>query len=133
MKAFLRNDYYIQLSIFFVAVFIALAGLLAQEGKLFFVFYFGVGFSQLISYCIRIFCEYRKSIIFKIYGFLIMPVFLSLLGLYLFGNQNGIASFCLFAPVLSIFYSPVMAILYLIDIYKTYQSFIAIKNVNNIS
>lgn len=133
MKTFLKIDYHLQLSIFLVASCIVLVSLLVGEEKLIFVFYFGVGFSQLISYCIKMFYKYEKSIIFKIYGFLIIPIFLSLLGLYLFGNCNGIASFCLIIPALSIFYSPVMAILYLYDSYKIYKSSIMVQNGNNIS
>ncbi len=132
MKAFLRNDHYIQLSIFLAAGCIALTGLLIGKERLILVFYFGVGFSQLISYCIRLSYKYEKSLIFKIYGFLIIPIFPSLLALYFLGNWE-IGFLFLIIPMLSVFYSPVMAGLYLFDNYKTCQHIITAENVGNIS
>lgn len=121
MKTFFKYDYYFQLILLITISFAVKIGLLIGEEKLIYLFYFGVGISQLISYFIRSSYKYEKSILFKLYGFLIIPIFPCLLGLILFGNNNEIAAICIVIPALSLLYSPVMAVVYLYDNYKTYK------------
>lgn len=121
MKTFLKNDFYFQLGIFVIISAIVLIAYAAGNEKLIWLFYFGVGISQMVSYLIRYSYDYKKSFLFKVYGFLILPIFPSLFFLFVFANMNALAIIFIIVPILSYFYSPVLAIIYLIDIYKTMQ------------
>lgn len=123
MKTFARNDYYVQLTILIVISSIVLIALINGNEKIIYLFYFGIGISQTVSYLIRSFYKYKKSLIFKIYGYLILPIFPSLILLFVCGNINILAGIFIIVPILSLFYSPVLAILYLIDCYQTMLKF----------
>ncbi|MFL9833798.1 hypothetical protein [Chryseobacterium terrae] len=121
MKTFLKNDFYFQLTVFSIISIIVLIDYFAGNEDLIWLFYFGVGISQMVSYLIRYSYDYKKSVLFKIYGFLILPIFPSLFFLFVFANVNALAIVFIIIPLLSVFYSPVLAIIYLFDIYKTMQ------------
>lgn len=123
MKTFAKNDFYFQLIIFVTISVIVLISFLLRSEKLIYLFYFGVGISQLVSYLIRCSYNYKKSLIFKIYGCLIFPVFLSLILLVISANFDDIAGIFMIIPILSLYYSPVLAVLYLIDCYQTMLKF----------
>lgn len=124
MKTFAKNDFYFQLTIFVIISVIVLISFLLRSEKLIliYLFYFGVGISQLVSYLIRCSYNYKKSLIFKIYGCLIFPVFLSLILLVISASFDDLAEIFMIIPMLSLYYSPVLAILYLIDCYNFYKS-----------
>ncbi|ASK29911.1 hypothetical protein CEY12_07245 [Chryseobacterium sp. T16E-39] len=122
MKTFFTYDFYIQLIIFTVISGIVLIGLIHDNEKIIYLFYFGIGILQSVSYLIRCSYKYEKSLLFKIYGYVIMPIFPSLLGLAIFGNTNFIAFIFIVIPVLSFFYSPIMAILYVRDTYLVFKN-----------
>lgn len=109
------------MGIFVIISAIVLIAYAAGNEKLIWLFYFGVGISQMVSYLIRYSYDYKKSVLFKVYGFLILPIFPSLFFLFVFANINALALIFIIVPILSYFYSPVLAIVYLIDIYKTMQ------------
>ncbi|HCA07736.1 hypothetical protein [Chryseobacterium sp.] len=113
MKTFVKIDFYSQL--FFLGVG-ALAAL--SEGILF--FYFIVGIPQLISFLIRLFLPIKKSVFYIIYGILIIPVWVSILSAY---TDYNISQFL--DPILlaSLFYSPVMAAIYIYDYNRVCKSY----------
>ncbi|WP_131368669.1 hypothetical protein [Chryseobacterium luteum] len=105
MKTFTKYDFYIQL------LFLA-AGVLAavSEGILF--FYFIVGIPQLISFIIRVFQKNKKTVGYIIYGIFIIPVWISLLMIFLFKHNHDVTDFFGSILMLSLFYSLIMAIIY---------------------
>jgi len=119
MKTFAKNDFYFQLTIFAIILITVIMVLLAGNEKIIWLFYFGIGISQLVSYLIRCSYNYKKSLIFKIYGYLILPIFLSFILLAICGGNDSVAQYFIVIPVLSFFYSPILAFLYLIDCYQT--------------
>ncbi|MPS66678.1 MAG: hypothetical protein DI622_08495 [Chryseobacterium sp.] len=122
MKTFAKNDFYFQLTIFVVISITVIIALLAGNEKIIWLFYFGIGISQLVSYLIRCSYNYKKSLIFKIYGYLILPIFPSLILLAIFGNIDTAAGVFIVIPIISFFYSPILAVLYLIDCHSFYKS-----------
>lgn len=122
MKTFLKIDYYVQLIVFVIISIIVLISFLVGDGKMIWLFYLGVGISQLISYLIRCFYDYKKSLRFKIYGYLIMPIFPILFLLAALGGVDSIAKILIILPILAVFYSPFLALLYIYDNYKIYKS-----------
>lgn len=122
MKTFAKNDFYFQLTIFVVISITVIIALLAGNEKIIWLFYFGIGISQLVSYLIRCSYNYKKSLIFKVYGYLILPIFPSLILLAIFGNIDTAAGVFIVIPIISFFYSPILAVLYLIDCHSFYKS-----------
>ena len=118
MKTFAKNDFYFQLTIFVVISITVIIALLAGNEKIIWLFYVGIGISQLVSYLIRCSYNYKKSLIFKVYGYLILPIFPSLILLAIFGNIDSAAGIFIIIPILSFFYSPILAVLYLVDCYQ---------------
>lgn len=81
MKTFLKIDYYIQITVFFGYIIFALINSQLQNGfaQVWFYFYYVVGAFQLISYLTRIFLGFWKDLFIKIYGIMILPIWLILL------------------------------------------------------
>lgn len=122
MTNFFKYDFYVQLIVFIITSSVVLIGLINNNEKIIYLFYFIVGISQSISYLVRYFYVYNKSLLFKVYGYLILPIFPSILGLAVFGSINFIAFIFIVIIVLSFFYSPIMAILYLVDSYLVFKN-----------
>ncbi|MDQ0595137.1 hypothetical protein QFZ37_003506 [Chryseobacterium ginsenosidimutans] len=120
MKTFAKNDYYIQFYILIAGLVSIIIGL--ELGYGIFLFYFVVGIPQLISFFIRAFQETKKSLRYIIYGFFIMPVWISWLAVLGFNNNNDVTNFFGYILVASVFYSPLLAILYVYDTYRVYKS-----------
>lgn len=119
MKEFAKNDYYIQ--IFFVIVGIAISAIGFQTWAIV-AFYFIAGVPQLISFLLRLFINERKSIVYIIYGITILPVWISILALILLQQNNDLTDFFGFILFSALFYSPVMALLYVYDTYNQYNN-----------
>lgn len=103
MKTFAKNDFYFQLTIFVVISITVIIALLAGNEKIIWLFYFGIGISQLVSYLIRCSYNYKKSLIFKVYSYLILPIFPSLILLAIFGNIDTAAGVFIVIPIISFF------------------------------
>lgn len=86
------------------------------------LFYFGVGGMQLISFLIRVFFKYKKNLLYKIYGIVILNIWFSFLGLFMFGNINSISSIFLSIAILGYFISPFFAIIYVYYCYSTMKN-----------
>ena len=81
MKTFLKIDYYAQITVFFGYIIFALINSLLQNGfaQVWFKFYFVVGGFQLISYLLRIILGCWTDLFMKVYGIMILPIWLVLL------------------------------------------------------
>jgi hypothetical protein len=120
MKTFAKNDFHIQLCILIIGLLSIIIGIGLDYGIL--LFYFVVGIPQLISFLIKAFQKTDKSPRYIIYGFFIMPVWISWLVILGLNNNSDVTNFFGFILVLSGFYSPVLAIVYVYDSYKFYKS-----------
>lgn len=120
MKTFAKYDFYVQLLILITGII----SIFTMDNS--FIegvsFYFIVGIPQMISYIIKALFLKEKSVLFIIYGIFIIPIWISLLLLILFQSQ-GIKAYELFIiiPFFGLFYSPVLALVYIFDSYKLYQ------------
>lgn len=119
MKKFYILDFWIQL---FTFIIIGGLVLISNTYKVTFeinpiYFYFGVGGVQLFSFIIHLFIDYKKHILFKIYGCIIIPIWLSLIG-FLFGNINSISEIFLIIALLGLYISPLLAVVYIYYCFK---------------
>ncbi|MFY7844321.1 hypothetical protein [Chryseobacterium gambrini] len=121
MKTFVKNDFYIQLSFLVIGLILVFLGIVVFENATVFLSYFIVGIPQLISFISRAFQKTKKSWLFIVYGIFIVPVWISWLIILAFNNNNDVTNFFGYILIASVFYSPVLAILYIIDCYKTYE------------
>ncbi|SHG52778.1 hypothetical protein SAMN05421866_0726 [Chryseobacterium oranimense] len=117
MKTFAKYDFYIQLLILIIGIISIFTMDNSFIGGL--SFHFIVGISQLISYIIKLFFKEEKSILFIIYGVFIMPIWISLLLLVIFKSQAY--NLLLVIPFFGVYYSPILALVYIFDAYKFYQ------------
>ncbi len=120
MKTFAKNDFYFQIFVLIAGVLSIIIGIRLGYGA--FLFYFVVGIPQLISFCIKAFQETRKSLGYIVYGFFIIPVWISWLVILGFNNNNDVTNFFGYILLASAFYSPFLAIVYVYDAYKFYKS-----------
>lgn len=110
MKTFLKIDYYVQITVFFGYILFALINSQLQNGfaQVWFKFYYVVGGFQLISYLTRIILGFWKDLFIKIYGIMILPIWLVLLleKCYITIDALFIIPFygLLTSPVLAFFY-----------------------------
>ncbi|NIF06567.1 hypothetical protein F3J23_14050 [Chryseobacterium sp. Tr-659] len=118
MKTFVKYDYYIQLFSIIAGVVISIAGF---EKWRFMAFYFIAGISQLISFLIKLLLDSKKSKEFIIYGILILPVWISILIVFVLKLNNDATNFLGYILIFSLCYSPAMAFVYVYDCYRTYQ------------
>jgi hypothetical protein len=121
MKTFFKYDFYFQCIIFIAYI---IGWLIIEHYDLisenyFLSFYHIIGGAQLLSYLIRFGLKYPKNLMYIVYGILIIPVWL----IYLYDIQiekvGGIFFYILFS---GFFYSPLLAISYIIYTYITYKS-----------
>jgi len=111
MKTFLKTDYYLQLTVFFGFIIFAMINSLLPNGiaQVWFKFYFVVGGFQLVSYFVKIILGFWKDLFIKIYGIMILPIWIILLL-----EKSHISIDALFIiPFYGLFTSPVMAFFYL--------------------
>ncbi|MBO6186517.1 MAG: hypothetical protein J6O88_17815 [Chryseobacterium sp.] len=116
MKTFFENQYYLQLFFLIIGILSAIVGCFLGFGIM--LFYLIVGIPQLISFSIRAFKKDEKSIIYIIYGIFILPVWIILLIFFSFRNEFIGANFLGTILIISLIYSPIMAIFYVYDAYK---------------
>ncbi|MCA6067853.1 hypothetical protein JI747_011730 [Chryseobacterium sp. RG1] len=121
MKTFFKYDFYFQCIIFIAYI---IGWLIIEHYDLisenyFLSFYHIIGGAQILSYLIRFGLKYPKNLMYILYGILIIPVWL----IYLYDIQiekvGGIFFYILFS---GFFYSPLLAISYIIYTYITYKS-----------
>jgi len=120
MKNSAKNDYYIQLCILTAGLLSIIIGMVLGYGVI--LFYFVVGIPQLITYIIKGFQGTKKSLGYIVYGFFIIPVWISWLVLLGFNNNNDVTNFFGYILLASVFYSPVLALIYVYDSYMFFKS-----------
>lgn len=92
-------------------------------GYIFLLFYYVTGGAQLISFLIRLFLPIKKSVFYIIYGLLIVPVWISMLLIYSSDADYNISHALMPVLIAALFYSPVMAVVYIYDNYRVYKSY----------
>ncbi|RQO32190.1 hypothetical protein DBR32_00825 [Taibaiella sp. KBW10] len=122
MKTFLKYDYYFQLFLLLAGIGLILTELLftglAYSGAL----YVFIGGAQLLSFLIRLCMPYKKSVHYIVYGFMILPVWLIIMLFLLDGINDGASrKLFLYCLIAALFYSPLMAISYIMDCRATYR------------
>ncbi|SFH91315.1 hypothetical protein [Halpernia frigidisoli] len=131
MKTFFKIDSIVQQSVFliFIAYLIFNYFIIKHLEKIFYFYYFVGGF-QLVSFLIRLFLKYKKSTFFKVYGYLIVPVWTILFSMILLqgknidlGEFNKIAGLFFLLLYAAFFYSPILSIFYILDIKKVYKNY----------
>lgn len=131
MKTFFKIDVIVQQLVFGIMIFYLIFSYQHNSfGDKIFYFYYVVGGFQLVSFLIRFILNYKKSLIFKIYGILLIPVWITLFLSGILQGENinlgelskiaGIFWFLLYA---SFFYAPVLSVLYIFDILKTLKNY----------
>ncbi|MDH6254407.1 cell division protein FtsX [Chryseobacterium sp. H1D6B] len=120
MRDFIKYDYYIQLFFLIAGTVTAVFGFFLGLGCM--LFYFVVGIPQLVSFLIKAFQQTKKSMSYIVYGIFIIPVWLSILIVLAFNNEADITNFFGYILIISLVYSPLLAVLYVYDNYKLYQS-----------
>ncbi|KFF19130.1 hypothetical protein [Chryseobacterium sp. JM1] len=118
MRTFVIIDFYIQLIMLMIGMVLAGFG-----GYNFLLFYYVTGGAQLISFLIRLFLPIKKSVFYIIYGILIIPVWTSVLLKYTSGADYDVSQILMSVLFASLFYSPVMAMIYIYDYYNVYKSY----------
>ncbi|SFN03899.1 hypothetical protein SAMN05421594_0559 [Chryseobacterium oleae] len=118
MRTFVIIDFYIQLIMLMTGMILASFG-----GYNFLLFYYVTGSAQLISFLIRLFLPIKKSVFYIIYGILIIPVWVSILLKYASVANYDISQILMSVLFASLFYSPVMAVIYIYDYYRVYESY----------
>lgn len=95
-----------------------------------FYFYYIVGGFQILSFIIRHFLNYNKSRFFKIYGILLIPVWITfLLSIFLqvknidlgILNQLGVIFYLMLYS--AFFYAPILSVIYIFDIKQNIKDY----------
>lgn len=131
MKIFFKIDFYLQVLIFIGMVsYLIFEYITANFLKNLFYFYYIVGGFQIFSFFIRIFLNYKKSKSYKIYGILLIPVWITLLlSIFLQGKNVDLGIFnqlgMLFYLMLysAFFYAPILSVIYLFDIKQNIEKY----------
>lgn len=121
MKKFVKYDLYIQL--FFIIIGIIVTIIKGWEGWIF--FYIIVGIPQLVSFLVKIFLKVKISPLFLIYGMAILPVWISIVIILILrtsGIDYKITALPGYIVMAAFFYSPFMALLYVIESHNLYKS-----------
>lgn len=118
MKKFLQYDYYIQIFFMILGPQAFIIG--GFTGLI--LFYFIIGIPQLISYLIRLFLPIKKTPLFWMYGILIIPVWISVLLVFIYNMGNAITEIPSIIMMMACFYSPLLALWYVDECSNFYKS-----------
>ena len=123
MKTFFKIDFYVQIVIFFGMIsYLIFEYITTDFVNQIFYFYYIVGGFQILSFLVRRFLNYKKSKFYKIYGFLLIPVWITfLLSIFLQGknidlgilNQMGVIFYLMLYS--AFFYAPILSMIYIYD------------------
>lgn len=125
MKTFFKIDFYVQIVILFGMIsYLIFEYITTDRVRNIFYFYYIVGGFQILSFLVRLFLNYNKSKFYKIYGILLIPVWMTFLYL-LQGktidlgilNQLGVIFYLMLYS--AFFYAPILSVIYIFDIGKT--------------
>ena len=128
MKTFFKIDFYVQIMILFGMVsYLIYENITTYYVRNLFYFYYIVGGFQILSFIVRYFLNYKKSKFYKIYGILLIPVWITFLFFFYFKkidlgflNQLGVIFYIMFYS--AFFYAPILSVIYIFDIKKTLEN-----------
>ena len=90
--------------------------------------YFVMAAFHTVSFLIRMFSkDYSKSTEFKIYSFISLTILISLLFVMIFDDIDWVINFIGFILMFGIPLTPILAICYLIIVYKDYHELVQIS------
>ena len=131
MKTFFKIDFYVQIVIFFGMISYLICEYITTDFvNQIFYFYYIVGGFQILSFLVRRFLNYKKSKFYKIYGFLLIPVWITfLLSIFLQGknidlgilNQMGVIFYLMLYS--AFFYAPILSMIYIYDIKQNIKNY----------
>ncbi len=131
MKTFFKIDFYVQIVIFFGMIsYLIFEYITTDFVNQIFYFYYIVGGFQILSFLVRRFLNYKKSKFYKIYGFLLIPVWITfLLSIFLQGknidlgilNQMGVIFYLMLYS--AFFYAPILSMIYIYDIKQNIKNY----------
>ena len=117
MKTFFKLDYYLQVFVFLATIIgILIFVLFKDKSEALFFFYFIVGGSQLLSFLVRLLLKYPKDLIYKLYGWFIMPIWIGFLPAII---DISAISYLYTIVLLGAFYSPAFSLIYIVYCHKT--------------
>ena len=131
MKTFFKIDFYVQIVIFFGMIsYLIFEYITTDFVNQIFYFYYIVGGFQILSFLVRRFLNYKNSKFDKIYGFLLIPVWITfLLSIFLQGknidlgilNQMGVIFYLMLYS--AFFYAPILSMIYIYDIKQNIKNY----------
>ena len=123
MKTFFKIDAWLQMPLCIIALILLPVALFLNQ-KLITYIYLVTGLVQLCSFLIRLMLPYPKSKLYKLYGWLMMPVWIMLL-LFMLNTANvgwPLGLLVLIYMVAALFFSPIIAIAYAQDCWSVYKA-----------
>lgn len=122
MKTFLKIDYYTHILVAVSFIILLITDISVLEKGYSWIAYFVVAAFHTVSFVIKIFLKnYSKSFEFKIYASISLTILISLLIVSMFEEIAWITNFIGFISMVGVAISPILAICYLIIVYKDYQ------------
>lgn len=123
MKTFFKIDAWLQMPLSIIALILLPVALFLDQELLIYI-YLVTGLVQLCSFLIRLMLPYPKSKLFKLYGWLMMPVWLVLLLFMLNATNVGwpLGMLVLLYMAAAVFFSPILAIAYAQDCWRVYKA-----------
>lgn len=123
MKAFFKIDAWLQMPLSIIALILLPVAVFLDQELLVYI-YLITGLAQLCSFLIRLMLPYPKSTLFKLYGWLMMPVWIVLLLAMLNTPNPGwpLGMLVLLYMIAALFFSPLLAIAYALDCRSVYKA-----------
>jgi hypothetical protein len=123
MKQFFKVDAYIQVIVCILMIILMPIAFFFDTKFVIYV-YLGTGLIQLCSYLVRLFLPYPKARLYKLYAWLMMPVWFIILLFALKTTGVGwiIGMIAIIYMVAALFFSPVLAIAYSQDCWRVYKA-----------
>lgn len=125
MKTFIKYDYYTQMFVALSFIILLITDIAIFEKGYSWLGYFVVATFHTASFLIKMFSkDYSKSTEFKIYSFISLTILISLLLIMIFDNIDWVTNFIGFILMFGIPLTPILAICYLIIVYKDYHGLV---------
>jgi len=122
MKTFIKYDYYTQMFVALSFIILLITDIAVFEKGYSWLGYFVVAAFHTVSFLIRMFSkDYSKSTEFKIYSFISLTILISLLLIMIFDDIDWVTNFIGFILMFGVPLTPILAICYLIIVYKDYH------------
>ncbi|REC40036.1 hypothetical protein [Chryseobacterium sp. 5_R23647] len=125
MKTFIKYDYYTQMFVALSFIILLITDIAVFEKGYSWLGYFVVATFHTVSFLIKMFSkDYSKSTEFKIYSFISLTILISLLFIMIFDDIDWVTNFIGFILMFGIPLTPILAICYLIIVYKDYHGLV---------